>query len=847
MFSTHKIDTINNGNQTVKGNYTELDYKLLWDYNKFGDNGTVAYLCFWENGANVSWSVPKLFRYNIYVEELNGQDLTGETIKYYNDKKYYRIDTYDTVDDSDVAKQTATAIKGYTYVGRDSNNIILTEAEKKLYVEGYDVNFYYARNPYDLILNNYGAITTVEKQFGEDISSYAAMPAYPTGKIEADGYEFGGWYTTENFLEGTRYTFTTMPANNLMLYAYWVPKEYTVRFYEKEGATNPIATYTANFHGRTIPEAYGDGYVAPNYTKTDSYEDGLTFIGWFYRDEQGIEKAFDLNNSLVMQAMDLYAKWSSNVLKSYTVYYKLQGSDTEIAAPETGTLLAGTTKTFDAKGGTELYAGYQEGYFPLATSHSLTIDIKDDANNTYTFFYKPVDKVPYSVYYVTENPKDGTALPIITLHGKTYYVVKNTYTDNENKKAVITADFEAVDGYIPDAYQKRLVVDAGNPDKNKIIFIYSVNENEAYYKITHYIEGMSDDTWTEYASSQVLGTIGKTYTAELMAITGFTYDAAATGTKRDGLLTAEGLELKLYYTRNGYPYEVRYLEQYTEKTLEEAITGTAKYGRTFTGTAKVITNYKVVSESTQSILIGDSADLNVIKFYYAENEATINYVVVGPDGCGTVTPKSETVKVASATNAVGATATANTNYRFVGWYDKPECTGDALSTVAYFKPSKPGDVWKDKTYYAKFELDVADLTITKRGWESIDENQSFLFTVTGPNGFTLDVVIHGIGSVTIKDLLVGTYTITEKTNWSWRYHPLEDTTKSITLTAGGSNIVEYGNSRSKLYWLDGSAWRDFHNGKSTGSPSTAVISIAFADVILRDDELEQNNLEVQVA
>ena len=369
------------------------------------------------------------------------------------------------------------------------------------------------------------------------------------------------------------------------------------------------------------------------------------------------------------------------------------------------------------------------------------------------------------------------------------------------------------------------------------------------YKITHYTEGMSDGTWTEYASSQILDTIGTSHTAAPMAITGFTYDEDVTGTKIDGTLTAEGLELKLYYTRNEYPYEVRYWKLNTTEALAAAKKGSAKYGRTFTETAISIPNYTVVGENTQTktILIENSsteAKLNIIIFYYVENKATINYKVVGPDGCGTVTRDSETVGVTAA-NAAGATATANTNYRFVGWYDNDDCTGAALSTNAYFNPPKPeGSIWVDKTYYAKFELAVADLTITKSGWESIDENQSFIFTVTNEDGFTLDVVIHGNGSVTIKDLLIGQYTVTEKTNWSWRYSPTD--VQTVMLTGDKAlDKVTFESKRIAEYWLDGSAWRDFQNGGSKSS-DTVMLSLAFVDMLLRDEE-QDDELMVQPA
>ena len=107
----------------------------------------------------------------------------------------------------------------------------------------------------------------------------------------------------------------------------------------------------------------------------------------------------------VTKDMKVYGKWSSNVLKQYTIYYKIQDTDTEIAAPTTGSGLEGITKTFEAKGGTDLYANYQEGYFPETKSHSLTLDInatEENDTNTFTFWYIKKEAVPYTVKYLNK-------------------------------------------------------------------------------------------------------------------------------------------------------------------------------------------------------------------------------------------------------------------------------------------------------------------------------------------------------------------------------------------------------------------------------------------------------------
>lgn len=100
-----------------------------------------------------------------------------------------------------------------------------------------------------------------------------------------------------------------------------------------------------------------------------------------------------------------------------------------------------------------------------------------------------------------------------------------------------------------------------------------------------------------------------------------------------------------------------------------------------------------------------------------------------------------------------------------------------------------------------------DLKIVKQGCQAIDENQSFIFEVTGPDGYQSTVTIQGNSSVTIKGLKVGTYTVTEKTAWSWRYAP-EQTSYSVKPenVQNGEAIVTVKNDRNKTLWLNGCSW-----------------------------------------
>ena len=70
-----------------------------------------------------------------------------------------------------------------------------------------------------------------------------------------------------------------------------------------------------------------------------------------------------------------------------------------------------------------------------------------------------------------------------------------------------------------------------------------------------------------------------------------------------------------------------------------------------------------------------------------------------------------------------------------------------------------------------YQLLLTTLTIQKKGWQPIDENQTFVYRVEGADDITkgkvdLAVTIHGNGSTTINNLPVGTYKVTEVETWS---------------------------------------------------------------------------------
>lgn len=657
------------------------------------------------------------------------------------------------------------------------------------------LDLYYMRNSYTLKFYNHDTYVTdkqVTVQYEAPLSGYNFTPDYPAN-LEKNAYVFAGWYTTPGCYEGSEADLSTMtmPASDVILYAKWTPKTHTVKAYQTKDAMENGADALHTW--QNVP--HGTAVTNP---PADPLNGQYTFVGWFYISDTGEEKAFDFSMP-VNRDLNLYAKWSSNTLMTYTVKYEL-ADGTQIAPPTTGSALAGSTKTFNAKTGTELNEGYQSGYFPNTSSHSVTIDIANPANNTYTFVYVPKAEVTYTVRYLEKGTNNQLAAP-------------KTVTTHD---AVVTETFKQITGYAPDAYQKQLVLAA---EGNEIIFWYVKDEAHAPVHIIHWTQNITGEGYTEYQSSTNLnGVIGTVYSETPLTIAGFTYNG--TKSNASGELTAAGLVLNLYYDRIEYPYEFRFLEQGTESPLADAVTGNARYQAQVTQTAKTIPGYTLVSAENQAINIaiedGETAVKNVKSFYYTEQTVDIKYVVVGPDGCGTLDNYQETQLKVMTGEVKGSTPVVAEGFKFVGWYKDKDCTqpvdeswvtNSKLTpdkTKNYGTAEKPVMGYEAATYYAKFEYDAADLTITKTGWETIDENQSFIFKVVGDN-FEKKVVIKGNGSVTIKGLKIGTYTITEVTDWSWRYTP-DKNGKTITLQPAQTNEVTFANTRANDKWLGGDAY-----------------------------------------
>lgn len=690
-----------------------------------------------------------------------------------------------------------------------------TFSNNQISINGNDktVDFYYTRKTdHYLRFNNNGTVLDDKSvygiMYGAPLAQYNFTPEYPDN-LEPNAYSFAGWYTSPGCFAGTEVNWNSITMNDgdLMLYAKWAPVTHTVKIFKDFSLSEQI--------GETQTIEHQAFALAPSESVSNG---NYVFQGWFYLDNSGKEKAFVFTGIPIITDMNIYAKWSSHVSVNYTINYKLLDTDISIADPTVGSAIAGNNKTFDAKAGEQLYAHYQTGYYPLTSSHTITMGV--DTVHEFTFYYVFVESMPYIVEYIDADT------------GEKLFPDKRV---DDNTLSVVTETFIKEEGKMPDAYQKRLVLSASGKDSdddgildaNRITFYYSSDAEHAYYRVVHYIKNISGDAYREYRSEEVVGIIGDSYTVEAIALTGFEFMKNKTtvngilspvsGNSVSAVLGAEGMLIELYYDRIIVDYKVQYLDAESRKPIVSDKISKGVFGEQVAEYAIDLSSlgYNLASDNLKLLTLSTSDELNVLTFLYQEKTVSIKYEIVGPADCGSLSQYSENVGAITGTPN-GSQPIVSDGFAFVGWFKDVDCTLPVEDRVINpdtkkLTPSKSANaIWADNTvYYAQFIALTTDMTINVSSAKESD-NQTFIFKITGvadtlAEDFELTVSVTGNHSVTIKDVPIGNYTITELTSWSWRYDSTNHT-QNITLTHDkATNVLTFSHNRTNAKWLDGNA------------------------------------------
>ena len=548
--------TQDHSNSTIKCYYPLLDDTLLYDESRisaYGDPDRVSFLAFFDNGANVRWSIPRQWIYKLYVEVLPGHEedegVAARTVD--GVTRYYML--YDTVfandDNTTIGHQTDPPLPGFTCMrnktGGSEREPNGTLADGR---ESYTANFYYNRNSYTLTAHNYDEINTFDNipyQYSLDRKMYDLLLMPYPGTLEKGAYTLGGWYTSPGCFPGSKYVSgSTMPEHDISLYAKWEPVTYTVRLFKNR---KDMETYQTTGDETLVIEkrTVNHGLVLDEIDDpTDDWSGhGYSFNGWFYL-KNGKKTAFTPADTAVKDNLLVYADWGSHKAQPYLIHYVLKetaneewkalldeaslyspedgkaytvtngsgesrtyiyyageggGYHQQIAEDTRGYANQGSTCTFYPKAGdpyNQMYSGFNSGYYPTLASHSITMgeepNVAAPTVNVFTFYYVHAATVSYKVEYRYHD----TGELIVSESTGTGFVEKET------SKAVVTERFAVVKDYVPDAFYKRLVLavveDAngdyvGSPD-NVVTFYYTKNTKNTYYAIHYMLQNVDAAT-----------------------------------------------------------------------------------------------------------------------------------------------------------------------------------------------------------------------------------------------------------------------------------------------------------------------------------------------------------------
>ena len=557
--------------------------------------------------------------------------------------------------------------------------------------------FYYNRNSVELSFfngDNSNPVKTETILFGADISGKYYKPNRPAG-IDPEA-TFGGWYDNPA-CTGDPYTFTTMPANNLALYAQWVVPTKNVTFIYNNGTDNTVIKVEKGSKVSEIPNPTREGFI---------------FGGWYTN--EGCTTAFDPNAPITSDTT-VYAKWTPTNILPYTVKYVNVDTGSEIAP----------AKNANGKIGSPVveYAISIDGYISDAYSKSLTIvnpDENDGAKNEIVFNYRSTSATSdYKIQYVDEN---GNVLKDTDWAKAT----NNPFIPQLNQ--TIIHEINEM-GYNVDLNLVPVTLVAGTQPAANIITIKCTPKQ---YTINYDLNGGSFASDANHPATYTVNDFknGKTITISNPTKEGYTFtgwvlgenttingDAATAGTNvgKDLVLTAGthgNLNLTATWSADEgyYNYELVYNTAGGSAVAGDNATSTievrthdftatsdvpTKEGYTFTGWVDEDNNPVAAGATvTATIAEGAAKDTTATRTLTATWSADPAYIVFEENG-GTEVSDMEGTTDETITNTDMPTTT-RTGYTFAGWYDNADLTGDAVVNLPGAYPAGT------TTYYAKW-------------------------------------------------------------------------------------------------------------------------------------------------
>ena len=588
---------------TITAKY-DADISHIWSdpaITAYSDEGYVwkssvtgKYYSFLEKmpGQNITLTATKWegnkYTWYYYLEVLPGQNTTGLTLRTDGGRTYYLYNTT-TVYGNDVSltyDEDYFPITGFRQ--RDKNVPSFTNRIAYLY---------YLRESYKLDFINGTKEKSETVAFEASIADKGYTPTVRPEGVAADAV-FAGWYDNGDFM-GEPYDFTdkTMPAKNLVFYAKWASRTYTVTF------MNGTAEV-----GKLSDVAYGTNVSAQAPSGLTPPAEGVQFAGW--ANASGATADMTVTGDVTF-----YAKWHTTQTYGYTVKY-VDANGTEIAKAESFTGTPNTTVIAQAK---EI-AGYE---LNDAQSKSVLLDAD---NKEIVFKYRYIGTYSYTVQYLLE--------------GTTTKVSPDKVVPNVSSRTV-TENAKYVNGYVLISDTPQTITLSSDASENVITFYYRAlgEQTMIRYWVKHVIDN-GDGTTTLRAIEMKSETVAKGQSVtveekdvEKKAFEGYKYGSADklpsefTDNSSSNIIT-------LYYVKDETQTKtLSYtVEHYLDNALQTADTMTVEEkvwvldpATTLTVTQESVAhkNYTnaVFTHSDPATIPGTIQNGGVIKLYYVTKTA----------------------------------------------------------------------------------------------------------------------------------------------------------------------------------------------------------------------------------
>ena len=577
-------------------------------------DSTTRYFTGWQKNGQGTRYITKQLIMNTGLLPTSGTSVTyyanwsdyanQRTVNYYlenaDNDQYTRSETYSQTYYSDAGSLNPKEITGYTYDHSQNS--------------GNTYNFYYKRDRFkiDYYYGSTRLNTINDVKFDANINKapYVWTPTAAQCGVDSD-YTFAGWYADSGLT--SKYTFSTMPASNLVVYAKWDAPSFTVSFVDGDDTSSQLAD------SQTV-EKYKKAEVPSNPSKA-----GFVFDGW-YTTADG-NTLFDWNTQIT-ENTTVYAHWTRATL-SYTVRY-LDENDEPVAAEKVVSnpnFVIGQEVTEKAVAVT--------GYRPAANEMTLKLTgVNED--NVITFVYsEKATETKYVVHYIIDPEEISGNIKVAadkeeTVSGDTASVVELAAAVDYAALYAAHPELEGIE-FHPDHAEQSLVL-TSDESKNVLTFKYSSFKN-ATVKV-HYV----DVTGKSIADDDVQHLkVGKTFTLSRTPIAGWELKNAVIGSGTTGSEAGNAYKITEAVCESGLEFTLVY-----QKKATITVIGASKQ---YDGTALTLAADLAGQVKVDGLLEGHS--LSSVAYDYDNADSAGGKGRLNA-GIATVTPKNAVIAGASS-------------------------------------------------------------------------------------------------------------------------------------------------------------------------------------------------------